>query len=68
MDVRELAEVLRAVPDARDVIVKGRKCTVISCSIKDLEPVPSGWRKASEFKMQAIPGYKRIVFDQGEGA
>jgi hypothetical protein len=64
MTVTDLLQVLQQVPNAVEVIVKGRKETVIGCSIPDTDPIPAGWARVNELVVQQIEGYKRIKWSK----
>jgi len=73
MNAKEVIEILQQVPDAIDVIVKGRPYrgqdeylrtlnnTVIGCSIPD-GAIPAGWRAGTEPGIQKVSGYRRIIY------
>jgi hypothetical protein len=61
MNADQLIKLLATVPGAIEVTVKGRKDTMLSCSIPDGE-VPIGWRAASEMSSQHVIGFRRILY------
>lgn len=66
MTAATLLRVLATVPDARDIILRGRgKRAVLSCSVLD-GTVPRGWHRCLEPSMQRLEGYQRIVWDGQE--
>ena len=42
------------------LVIKGRREAVISCTVPD-GPVPKGWRRVNELPLQQVEGYQRIV-------
>lgn len=65
MNALDVIAILQRVPFATEVIVKGRKNTVLSVSIPETA-APAGWRAVGEAQCQAIPGQRRVVWT-GEG-
>ena len=44
----------------QELTIKGRVAFVVSCSVPDGK-IPVGWRRVNENKIQARPGWQRVV-------
>ena len=66
MDLERLMRILKELTEAGNwpverITIKGTREYVLSCSIPD-GPVPLGWERTVQPKVQREPGWQRIVF------
>ena len=60
MNSVQLMILLQQIPEGIDWTVKGRRETLVSCSIPAEKITPNGWVKIGECVIQQLPGYKRV--------